>query len=79
MSSPINIPPGKDSRSLSEEFESKSLETKNIILAMTGGEKPTSKINLLFSPRCKKNRFRSDSADLSPVTKSILDFHGIKK
>lgn len=79
MSNPINIPfsKNKEKRSLSEEFESNSEDSKKIILAMTNGIVPTSKTTFKFSPSTKRVRF--DSVDLSPVSKSILEYHGIKK
>ena len=79
MSNPINIPfsKNKEKRSLSEEFESKSEDSKKIILAMTNGTVPSSKTTFKFSP--STNRVRFDSADLSPVSKGILEYHGIKK
>lgn len=75
MSSPINIPNNTKERTISEEFTTLSENSKEIILGFTGGQKPTIKyVNQDESPRR-----RLDSIEFSPVTESLLRFHGINK
>uniref|UniRef100_A0A6C0LTV9 Uncharacterized protein n=1 Tax=viral metagenome TaxID=1070528 RepID=A0A6C0LTV9_9ZZZZ len=72
MSQPIDIFKNK-SRSLSDQFTELSPDSKSMILQHTGGVPPTNAVK----QRC--NSFHLyDTTDLSPVTKSILEFHGIK-
>lgn len=68
--------PNKE-RSLSEQFDILSYESKHMVLSMCGGVKPTSTIKE-EKRNTEDKRIRINSADLSPVTKSILQFHGIK-
>jgi hypothetical protein len=73
MSSPININNTLKNRTISEEFMSRSENSKQIILGFTDGNPPsTSGKQIHDSPRK-----RVDSAGYSPVTESILKFHGI--
>jgi hypothetical protein len=72
---PINIP-NKVDRSLSDQFDRLSNSGKQIILGMTDGIRPSTKPD--FSKLQAINRVRFDSADFSPVTLSLLKFHGIK-
>mgnify|MGYP006204361161 CR=1 FL=1 len=62
-------------RSLSEQFRASSPNTQKNVLGITGGVYPSSSIDLpiVYSPRR-----RVDSAELSPVTKSVLAIHGIR-
>jgi len=73
MSAPIEI--NKKQRTISDEFSSLSNDSKSIVLGFTDGVAPTLKITnpLYESPR----RRRVDSIGYSPVTESILKFHGI--
>ena len=77
-SSNIDIPqqPTKD-RTLSETFEALSVDSKQVILTMCGGARPTTSIPP--KPPTPTHRFRTDSVDMSPVTKSLLQFHGMLK
>lgn len=85
-SSNINIPKrershsissvdGARERSLSENFESLSYNSKQVIMSMCGGAKPTSTARDTDEGY---RRPRFDSTELSPVTMSILQFHGMK-
>lgn len=74
-SSNIDIPKSttKD-RSLSETFDALSIDSKQVVLTMCGGTRPSlSAQPSLPSPP----RLRVDSVGLSPITKSLLQFHGI--
>ena len=59
-------------RTLSQDFDLISPDSKNIILGFTNGAKPTSQYRTLYL------KTRSDSIEHSPVTKSLLNFYGIK-
>ena len=77
---PINIPEPvlkhTRSRSLSEKFDALSAGSKDTILGMTNGVRPS--LNIPIEKQLPvNNRSRFDSADFSPVTNSILKFHGI--
>ena len=61
------------SRTLSEEFDSRSFETRSAIMFLTGNNKPSSRI-----PTTRTRLDNIDLIELSPVTKSILEIHGIK-
>jgi hypothetical protein len=69
MSKPIEI---IKTKSLSEDFNLASPDTQKNVLMYTNGVKPTSFYTM--TPR-----LRFDSVDLSPITKAVLLFHGIKK
>ena len=72
---PININSNNISvsnRTLSDDFDILSPDSKNIILGFTNGTKPTSQYRTLYL------KTRSDSIEHSPVTKSLLNFYGIK-
>lgn len=84
MSTPIDIIKDKSStpeftrefrpeRSLSENFESRSENSKSVILGFTDGVKPTSQV--LY--REAVNRIRVDSCSLSPVSKALLQYYGL--
>jgi len=73
-SKPINIET-KIERSLSNEYSSLSFNSKQIVLGITEGVIPTSKISPENSTEI---RSRIDSADFSPVSLSILRYHGIR-
>ena len=87
----INIPPPPDDvsrsgdddhrreRSLSDAFEALSLESKERVMAMAGGTRPSSRLAVLPIGTPPSRRHRLDSTDLSPVSISILKFHGIYK
>lgn len=77
-SSNIDIPQqSTKDRSLSETFDALSVDSKQVILTMCGGARPTTSVPP--RPPTPTYRFRSDSVDMSPVTKSLLQFHGIIK
>ena len=84
-SSNIDIPPPpkpnkyeQRERSLSEAFDALSLDSKERVMALAGGVKPTSTNSALSStPPSRRHRF--DSTDLSPVSLSILKYHGMYK
>lgn len=76
---PINIPcSSSKERSLSEQFNAESAETKKRILSMIG-TKPTSKIETNYSiaetEREKHNLYIKNTQ--SPTTKSMLKFWGM--
>ncbi len=73
-SKPINIT-GKVERSLSNEYQNLSDNSKQLVLGMTDGAIPTSKISPDNKP---EERVRLDSAEFSPVSLSILKYHGVK-
>jgi len=75
MSSPINIPNNTKERTISEEFMARSENSKEIILGFTDGQKPTTN----YTKQYESPRGRLDSIEFSPVTESVLRFHGIKK
>ena len=77
-SSNIDIPESttKD-RSLSETFDALSIDSKQVVLAMCGGTRPS--LSVPPPPPHSSPRLRADSVGLSPVTKSLLQFHGIIK
>lgn len=77
-SSPINIPPTKVERTLSETFDLLSPKSRESILGMTGGARPTSTVKNTSPGSYERNRRRVDSCDFSPITRTLLDFHGIK-
>lgn len=58
-------------RTLSENFDVLSPDSKNTILGFTNGTRPTSQYRTLYL------KTRSDSIEHSPVTKSLLNFYGI--
>lgn len=72
MSQPIEIFK-KKSRSLSDEFTELSPDSKSMILQQTGGVPPTNAVR-----KRDYSVHLYDTTDLSPVTKSILQFHGLK-
>ena len=84
-SSNIDIPPPpkpdkfeQRERSLSEAFDALSLDSKERVMALAGGTKPTSAVIVLPStPPSRRHRF--DSTELSPVSLSLLKFHGMYK
>jgi hypothetical protein len=79
----INIPVSKETqqqreRSLSDSFNALSLESKEMVMAMAGGARPSSTVTVLpGTPPSKRHRI--DSIDMSPVTLSLLNFHGLRK
>lgn len=73
-SKPINIT-GKVERSLSNEYQNLSDNSKQLVLGMTDGVIPTSKFQPENTP---EERVRLDSAEFSPVSLSILKYHGVK-
>ena len=73
-SKPINIET-KIERSLSTEYQNLSDNSKQLVLGMTDGAIPTSKISPDNKP---EERVRLDSAEFSPVSLSILKYHGVK-
>ena len=78
MSKPIKI---KDTdsprfRSLSDNFESQSENSKQFILGFTEGVKPSSTIREVIH-HDNINRIRVDSCSFSPVSKAVLHYHGI--
>lgn len=75
MSSPINIPNNTKERTISEEFMARSENSKEIILGFTDGQKPTTNSTKQY----ESPRRRVDSIEFSPVTESLLRFHGINK
>lgn len=75
MSLPINVPNNIKERTISEEFMSLSENSKEVILGLTCGQKPTTK----YTEQYNSPRRRVDSIEFSPVTKSVLIFHGVNK
>lgn len=76
---PIDIPSSSSKeRSLSEQFDASSAETKKRILSMTGS-KPTSKIETNYSiiqaEKEKHNLYIKNTQ--TPTTKSMLNFWGM--
>ena len=69
---PININNiSTPNRTLSENFDVLSPDSKNTILGFTNGTRPTSQYRTLYL------KTRSDSIEHSPDTKSLLNFYGI--
>ena len=81
MSNPIKIkdtdsPRFRPDRSLSDNFESQSENSKQFILGFTDGVKPSSTIREVIC-HDNINRIHVDSCSFSPVSKSLLQYHGI--
>lgn len=81
MSNPIKIekvdpPKFRPDRSLSDNFESQSENSKQFILGFTEGIKPSSSIREVIH-HDSINRIRVDSCSFSPVSKALLQYHGI--
>ncbi len=80
MSSPINIPNSSKQRTLSEQFEAESAESKQRIIDMIG-TKPTSKSTKDESERDDevKRRHTMIKKSTSPDTRSMLKHYGVYK
>jgi len=82
MSTPIDIPgPTKEERSLSEQFDAQSAESKERILSLVG-TKPTSKYSgNIALERLKEENSRKYNENLkqatTPKTRSMLKHWGV--